>query len=136
LNSGKVNAVLPSLPGISDSVSTSNYDLAETQDGITQTGGYALYVYNLSAYASSFSDYGLLDITFGGAGLPKGTVALGWGCGGTSCGSDYTSVNTQSGFAPSAGTSVPEPASVVLFGTVVLLTLRLWKNRSGRSSQA
>ncbi len=49
LNSGKVNAVLLSaMPGISNSEQTSNYDAAETKDGITQTGGYALYAYNLA----------------------------------------------------------------------------------------
>jgi hypothetical protein len=136
LNSGKVADVLPGMPGISNSESTSNFDVAETKDGITQTGGYALYVYNLSAYASSFGDYGLLEITFG-AGVAQGAVALGWGCGGASCADDYTSVATQSAFVDQKpGNTVPEPASVVLFGTVGLLTLRLWRNRSGRSLHA
>lgn len=129
LNSGKVNAVLTGMPGISNSEQTSNYDAAETHAGITQTGGYALYAYNLNAFASSFSN-GLLDIVFS-SGIPKGTVAFGWGCGGSACGSDYTSVWTQSGFASRNGplSSVPEPISATLLGTVSVLTIGLWRRK-------
>jgi hypothetical protein len=130
LNSGKVNgtALNATMPGINDSEQTSNYDTAETKDGITQTGGYALYVYNLSAYAAGFGDYGLLDLTFNG--LPKGAIALGWGCGGTGCSTDYTSVFTQSGFASTGGSSssVPEPFSLVLLGTAALAAFGLRRN--------
>jgi hypothetical protein len=130
LNSGKANAVLTGMPGLSPSESTSNYDVAEAQDGITQTGGYALYVYNLSAYAGNFGDYGLLDITFG-PGIPKGTVIFGWGCGGSGCSSDYTSVATQSAFASQGPpTTVPEPGSITLLGIgSAAVMLGLWKRK-------
>ncbi len=125
LNSGKVNSTSlgSSAPGISNSEQTSNYNSAETKDGITQTGGYSLYVYNLNSYAANFGDYGLLDLTF--SNMPKGTIALGWGCGGTNCKTDYTSIFTQSGFA-SNGTPVspvPEPVSLLLLGTAAVAVI-------------
>ncbi len=127
LNSGKASAVLPQFPGLSPSEQTSNFDAAEAKAGITQTNGYALYVYDLSAYANNFGDYGLLDITFG-SGITQGAVAFGWGCGGSGCSTDYTSVATQSGFAGSGSSPVPEPGTLVLLGSS-LVALGVWKRR-------
>jgi len=110
----------------------SNFSGVEASIGVTATKFY-LYEYNLNSFASSFGNYGLLDLTFNGT-LPKGTIAIGWGCASpNNCISQYNSVFTQSGFAGGGGntsSSVPEPSSIVLLGSVFLAMLGIWQRKN------
>jgi hypothetical protein len=112
-----------------------NFSGAEASVGITATRFY-LYEYNLNSFAASFGNYGLLDLTFSGT-LPQGAIAIGWGCGSlNNCNSQFNSVFTQSGFAGGGSpppSSIPEPSSIILMGSVFLAILGFWQRKNKRN---
>lgn len=80
---------------------------------------FQLYAYRLN---QSIDGNDLLDVTFGGSGLPTGTFAIAYGCDGSagdaldgscsSIGNTYSTPLTEAGHTP-----VPEPATLLLLGS-------------------
>ncbi len=126
----------------SPSENWTNYSGADAAAGVgIIASSFTLYEYNLSAYASTLGNYGLLNLTFSGGGLPDGAIAIGFGCSTSTCGKHDTqdnSIFTQSGIVDTPGTqaAVPEPASVILLGTVSAVVLLAWKRKNRRNPAA
>jgi hypothetical protein len=121
---------------------------------------FLLAAYNVSSFTgtSSFTGNGLIDLTFNGT-LPAGTMAIGFGCQSANCGANpnpFGNPFTQSGITQAAptttgggtastgggtastgggtastGGNIPEPGSVFLLGTVMMLiSSRIWKRKA------
>jgi PEP-CTERM motif-containing protein len=103
----------------SSSENWTNWSGADSSIGVNASG-FGLYEYQLSG---PLSGGGSISVTFSGA-LPNGTFIMAWGCQTTqstpgvcsSVGNTFSTPFTQIGDA----TSVPEPASLFLFGSGLL----------------
>jgi hypothetical protein len=120
---------------------------------------FLLAAYDISSFThtSSFTGNGLIDLTFSGI-LPAGTMAIGFGCQAADCSANpnpFSNAFTQSGITQgpptttgggtastgggtastgggtaSTGGNIPEPGSVFLLGTVMMLiSSRIWKRK-------
>jgi len=126
-----------------------------TATGITTPTSYGLYVYEINF---SLVNKGLFDITWGGSGLPNGTMAIAYGCQGEAAGSlvactanpnPFNTPFTESGGVTTSTTSatsttdttnttnasspVPEPNSIMLLGTALLGACALLRKKLVRS---
>ncbi len=97
-------------------VNWSGADAAVNGIVVDPTIGFAIYVYKLYLYPPSWNGDDLINVTFGGGGISKGTFAITYSCSGTSpCSSKntYSVPFTQAGLVTNTQ-QVPEPASIVL----------------------
>jgi hypothetical protein len=99
-----------------------NWTGINTQLGITTGTGFNLWVYEINLNQAFTGQTGF-NVTFSGAGLPKGTIVFAEGCNNfTTCtGTNdlfFTPFTTSGDVTGTPGT--PEPASMALLGTALL----------------
>ena len=114
--------------GINMSNSFTNWAGADlTINGITASS-FGIYVFALSGAA--LGPNGLVNITFNSGSLPKGTFVVAYG---NISGTAYVVPFTEAGLTAGTTSVVPEPGSMALFGTGLLILggaiRRRWSNK-------
>jgi len=102
--------------------SFTNYSAAYLRTFGTSVSSFGIYLFSIAP--TGFAGKDLLDITLNG--LPEGTFAVAYAAG------SYATPFTESGMVDIPPTAVPEPGTLALFGSALLilaLTMR-WRKRS------